>query len=51
MCLGVQHADDSNMKWQQQGVLHKAHNLLKSGQSSTRWPNKCIVGVRKDKRD
>ena len=35
LCLGVWHVGDSNMKWQWQGVLGRAHNLLENEQSST----------------
>jgi len=35
LCLGVWHVGDSNMKWQWQGVLRRAHNLLENEQSST----------------
>ena len=34
LCLRVQHVGDLNTKWQQQGVLDRACDLLKNGQSS-----------------
>jgi len=46
LCLGAWCAGDSNMKWQWQGVLGGAHNLLdREAEQHKMGQNECIKGV------